>query len=77
MSGQSEYISGRSEETAPWNDIEALLDAVRVEEEVQLAVLEALGRVDDPDEDEFPWDGFPLDEDQSGEFSTVRGWFHT
>ena len=37
-------MSGLSEQAAPWNDIEMLLDAVRVEEEVQLAILEALGR---------------------------------
>ena len=38
-------MSRRSE---PWNDIETLLDAVRVEEEAMLAVLEALGELDDP-----------------------------
>ncbi len=70
-------MSGPSEQTPPWNDIEAVLDAVRVEEEVQLAVLEALGGVDDQDEGEFWWDWFPSDEDSWGEFSTLRGWFHT
>ena len=49
-------MSRRSE--APWNDIETLLDAVRVEEEVQLAVLEALGELDDPEEGEFSWEDF-------------------
>ena len=47
-----------SEEPAPWNDIETVLDAVRVEEEVQLAVLEALGELDDTSADEFLWDDF-------------------
>jgi len=47
-----------SEQSEPWNDIETVLDAVRVEEEVQLAVLEALGELDDPAEDEFSWDDF-------------------
>ena len=47
-----------SEQSEPWNDIETVLDAVRVEEEVQLAVLEALGELDDPEEDEFSWDDF-------------------
>ena len=47
-----------SERSEPWNDIETLLDAVRVEEEVHLAVLEALGELDDPGEGEFSWDDF-------------------
>ena len=45
-----------SERSEAWNDIETLLDAVRVEEEVQLAVLEALGELDDTSADEFSWD---------------------
>ena len=48
-------MSRRSE---PWNDIETVLDALRVEEEAQMAVLEALGELDDPDADEFSWDDF-------------------
>ena len=52
-------MSRRSE---PWNDIETLLDAVRVEEEAMLAVLEALGELDDPEADEFLWDEFTLEE---------------
>ena len=59
-------MSRRSE---PWNDIEALLDKVRVEEEAQLAVLEALGELDDPAADEFSWDELALDEHPWGEFS--------
>ena len=46
-------MSRRSE---PWNDIETILDEVRVEEEVLLAVLEALGELDDPTVAEFSWD---------------------
>ncbi len=45
-------MSRRSEEPVPWNDIEILLDAVRVEEEVVLAVMEALGELDDTAADE-------------------------
>ncbi len=64
-------MSRRSE---PWNDIETLLDLVRVEEEALLAVLEALGELDDPDDDEFAWDefaleNFPLGEGAWGDFS--------
>ena len=47
-----------SKRSDPWNDIETLLDEVRVEEEAQLAVLEALGELDDPEADEFSWDDF-------------------
>ena len=42
--------------------IEILLDEARVEEEVQLAILEALSEFDDPREDEFAWDELLLDE---------------
>ena len=70
-------MSAQSEQTAPWNDIEEVLDLVRVEEEAQLAVLEALGEMDDPDRGEFSWDDFPLDEHRGGEFSPRGGWFHT
>ncbi len=59
-------MSRRSE---TWNDIETLLDEVRVEEEVHLAVLEALGELDDREADEFSWDEFPLDEHPWGGFS--------
>ena len=45
-----------SEPSEPWDDIETLYDAVRVEEEVVLAVMEALGELDDSAEDEFSWD---------------------
>jgi len=45
-----------SERSDPWDDIETILDAVRVEEEVMLAVLEALGELDDLTADEFWWD---------------------
>ena len=51
-------MSRPTEEPPPWNDIETVLDAVRVEEEVQLAILEALGQLDDPGADEFWWDDF-------------------
>ncbi len=54
-------MSGRSE-NSPWNDIETLLDLVRVEEEAMLAVLEALGELDDPEADEFSWDEFTMEE---------------
>ena len=40
----------------PWDDIETLLDWLRVDEEVLLAVLEALGELDDPTVAEFSWD---------------------
>ncbi len=59
-------MSRRSE---TWNDIETLLDEVRVEEEVHLAVLEALGELDDREADEFSWDEFPLDGHPWGDFS--------
>ena len=51
-----------SRRSGPWNDIETLLDEVRVEEEAQLAVLEALGEPDDPEADEFSWADLLLDE---------------
>ena len=51
-----------SRRSGPWNDIETLLDEVRVEEEAQLAVLEALGEPDDPEVDEFSWADLLLDE---------------
>ena len=51
-------MSRPTEEHPPWNDIETVLDAVRVEEEVELAVLEALGQLDDPGADEFWWEDF-------------------
>jgi len=47
-----------SEPNEPWDDIETLYDAVRVEEEVLLAVMEVLGLLDDPDPDEFLWEDF-------------------
>ena len=53
MSERSDPMSERSE---PWDDIETLYDAVRVEEEVLLAVMEALGELDDSEADEFSWD---------------------
>ncbi len=52
-------MSRRSE---PWDDIETLLDAVWVEEQAILAVLEALSELDDPEADEFSWDEFTLEE---------------
>ncbi len=57
-------MSTRSE---PWDDIETLLDLMRVEEEAMLAVLEALGELDDPEADEFSWDEFTLEETPLGE----------
>jgi len=42
----------------PWDDIETLYDAVRVEEEVLLAVMEVLGELDDSATDEFSPDDF-------------------
>ena len=57
-------MSTRSE---PWDDIETLLDLMRVEEEAMLAVLEALGELDDPEADEFSWDEFTLQETPLGE----------
>ena len=57
-------MSTRSE---PWDDIETLLDLIRVEEEAMLAVLEALGELDDPEADEFSWDEFTLEETPLGE----------
>ena len=50
------------------NDIETLLDAVWVEEQAILAVLEALSELDDPEADEFSWDDFPLGERPWGDF---------
>ncbi len=52
----SERSDPMSEPSEPWDDIETLYDAVRVEEEVVLAVMEALGELDDSDADEFSWD---------------------
>ncbi len=49
------------------NDIETLLDAVWVEEQAILAVLEALSELDDPEADEFSWDEFTLEEFPLGE----------
>ena len=57
-------MSRRSE---PWDDIETLLDAVWVEEQAILAVLEALSELDDPEADEFSWDEFTLEEFPLGE----------
>ena len=57
-------MSTRSE---PWDDIETLLDLMRVEEEAMLAVLEALGELDDPEADEFLWDELTLEETPLGE----------
>ena len=74
MSSRSETLP--EEQSAPWSDIETLLDAVRVEEEAHLAVLEALAEVYDPDEGEFSWDLFYADEEDPGDFSTTWGWFH-
>ena len=45
-----------SERSEPWDDIETLYDAVRVEEEVLLAVMEVLGELDDSAADEFSRD---------------------
>ena len=45
-----------SRRSDPWDDIEILLDLMRVEEEVHLAVLEALGELDEQEGDEFSWD---------------------
>ena len=42
--------------------IEILLDEARVEEEVELAILEAMGELDDPRADEFAWDEIILDQ---------------
>jgi hypothetical protein len=64
------------EQAVQWSDIEVLLDLVRVEEEAQLAVLEALGEVDRPDVAEFSWDWFPMDENEGGGASTPPRWFH-
>ena len=55
MPERSESVSERNE---PWDDIETLYDAVRVEEEVLLAVMEVLGQLDDSEADEFSWDHF-------------------
>ena len=54
-------MSGRSE-NSPFDAIETLLDEIRVEEEAQLAVLEALAELDDRVGEEFSWDDFPTDE---------------
>ena len=59
-------MSRRSE---PWNDIETLLDLVRVEEETLLAVMEALGELYDSEgEEDFVWDDFPLGECPGDDF---------
>ena len=47
-----------SERSEPWDDIETLYDAVRVEGEVLLAVMEVLGELDDSAADEFSRDDF-------------------
>ena len=60
----------------PWDDIETLYDAVRVEEEAQLAVLEALGELYDPAADEFSWDELFLDESPSDEGGRARRRFY-
>ncbi len=52
----------RRGENSPFDAIETLLDDIRVEEEAQLAVLEALGELDDPEADEFSWADLLLDE---------------
>ena len=65
-----------SEQTPPWSDIEVLLDWIRVDEEAQLAVLEALGEVDRTDVAEFSWDEYPMDENEGGGSATLRGWFY-
>ena len=57
----------RRSENSPWDDIETLLDAVWVEEQAILAVLEALSELDDPEADEFSWDEFTLEETPLGE----------
>ncbi len=77
-------MSTPSDQTPPWNDIEAVLDQVRVEEEALLAVLEAMGELDDLDEavaddDDFslaafPLDAFPLDDGLWGGFSLSEIW---
>lgn len=63
-----------SEQPSPWNDIETVLDQVRVEEEVQLAVLEALGELDEPDDDDFAWAAFLFDERLWSDFSLNDIW---
>ena len=67
-------MSRRSEQTSPFDDIEALLDEARVEEVAQLAVLEALGELDDPEWDEpslgeRPWSDFSLHDIWLGDLS--------
>ena len=64
-------MSRRSE---PWNDIEALLEERRAEEEALLAVLEAVGEWDDLSVDEFAWDELllgesPMDSRPGGDLS--------
>ncbi len=56
-----------SRRSDPWNDIETLLDEVRVEEEALLAVLEALREWDYLTADEFSWEEFLSDESQRNE----------
>ena len=59
----------RGNENSPFDAIETLLDEIRVEEEAQLAVLEALAELDDRGEDEFSWDEFSWDEFPRGELA--------
>ncbi len=61
----------RRGENSPFDAIETLLDDIRVEEEAQLAVLEALQELDSREGDDFPWEDFPFDElasDERGRF---------
>jgi hypothetical protein len=55
----------------PWDDIETLLDLLRVDEEVLCAILEALGELEDSDDYDFAWnessiEDFLLDEHPGG-----------
>ena len=56
-----------SRRSDPWSDIETLLDLVRVEEEVLLAVMEVLGELYEPEADEFSWDDYPQGERPRGD----------
>ena len=51
----------------PCSDIETLLDLVRVEEEVLLAVMEVLGELYEPEADEFSWDEYRRGERPRGD----------
>ena len=51
-----------SKRSDTWNDIEMLFDKLRVDNEVLLAILEALDEFDDPEAEEFSWDEFTLEE---------------